>query len=164
MLKNLINKNPTVSGMILSIILAGIGVALILTGFRLKHENTYMREFGVQTIGVVTDYRIDVVESNDDEEDDRSVVETRYYYAIFEYQVNGQTYTWESTNYTKDKKPYAIGDTVPLIYAPDDPENVFLPDEYTNSSVLFCFIFGGLLAASGVFVFVFMVVKGGKKI
>ena len=163
MLKNLINKNPTVSGIILAVVLIGIGVALIFAGVNMKHENAYMREFGVETVGIVVDYDIYVVESEDEEDGTITVDETRYY-AILEYQAEGKTYTWKSTNYTKDKKSYEIGDTVPLIYAPDDPENVFLPDEYTNSSVLFCFIFGGLLAAFGVFVFVFMVVKGGKKI
>ena len=163
-LTNLINKNPTVSGIILAVVLIGIGAALILTGFSLKHENAYMREFGVETVGTVTDYQIiDITESDDEEDDYVSVVETRYY-AILEYQAEGKTYTWKSTNYSKDKKSYDIGDAVPLIYAPDDPEKVFLPDEYTDSSVLFCFIFGGLLSVFGVFVFAFMVIKGGKKI
>ena len=163
MLKNLINKNPTVSGIILAVILIGIGVALIFTGFSLKHENAYMRKFGVETVGSVIDYDIYVIESEDEEDGAITVDETRYY-AILEYQAEGKTYTWKSTNYSKDKKPYEIGDTVPLIYASDDPENVFLPDEYTDSSVLFCFIFGGLLSVFGVFVCAFMVIKGGKRI
>ena len=163
MLKKLINKNPTASGIILAVILIGIGAASIFTGFSLKHENAYMREFGVETVGIVTDYDIYVIESEDEEDDTVTVEETRYY-AILEYQAGGDTYTWKSTNYTKDKKPYEIGDTVPLIYAADDPENVFLPDEYTNSSVWFCFIFGGLLVAFGVLAFILMVVRGGKKI
>ena len=163
MLKKLINKNPTVSGIILAVILIGIGAALIFAGVNMKNENAYMREFGVETVGIVVDYDIYVIESEDEEDGSITVDETRYY-AILEYQAEGKTYTWKSTNYSKDKKPYAIGDTVPLIYAPDDPGNVFLPDEYTNSSVLFCFIFGGLLAAFGVFAFAFMVIKGGKRI
>jgi hypothetical protein len=142
------NKKDTgVKTMVLVIVLIlGIGVALIITGFALRKETAELRKICTEeTVGVVTGYYV-----RDDSEK---------FYTILEYQVKGQTYTWQST-LPKDKPPYKIGKSVSVFYAPDDPEHAFLSDEHSDASLWFVWGLGALLVVMSVLVIIRMITGG----
>ena len=164
-LVSLINKNPTVSGIVVSLILAAFGVWCLVSCIGSLNTNAHLREIcTAETAGTVTDYHRtgDIWDDSDGEEHDN-----RQDYPIYEYQAGGRTYIVQSTRPDlKGKWRYEIGAEFTLRYNPADPEQHYLPGEsgYNKLNAWLGIGFGGLLSALAVFVFIRMVTKGGTPV
>ncbi len=111
---------------IFGIIFAVIGLLLIIMFFRKKKNCTSV------TKGTVVD--IDV-ERNYDREHDRSYsVE----FPIYEYTVDGQTYTEKATSSSGNSK-YRIGDEVDIYYNPIKPDEFYVSGE--NAEIILGVVF-----------------------
>lgn len=101
------NKN-TGTFLVLLLILA-IGVGLSIWGVMDINKVNYMKDHGVDTTGYVVDYD----RSTDEDDDD-------IYYAIYEYHVDGVTYTVKDSDYSYSRPTKGAKHVV--YYDPENPQ------------------------------------------
>lgn len=120
-------------------------IALLAGGGYLTYYNYQLRTGGAQTIGTVI--RLD--ESSSDG--------STTYSPVFQYQVNGQTYEFESQN-SSSPPTHRVGDQDTIYYDPTNPEKAQIDsfmDMWLAPSLLVCFGVGGLIVTNIVALFWF---------
>ncbi|GAB4581641.1 MAG: hypothetical protein Fur0022_43900 [Anaerolineales bacterium] len=123
-----------------------IFLAILIGGGYIAYNNYQLRTTGASTIGTVI--RLD--ESSDDS--------GTAYSPVFQYQVNGQTYEFESQNAT-NPPTHRVGDQDTIYYDPTNPEKAQVDsffDMWLAPSLLICVGSGGVIATNiGVLVWIF---------
>ena len=141
---DVINKHPTLWGIIFSVILGGVGVLLIKSGIDTKKKNALLRDICTErTTGIVTTYEGD--------------------FPVYEYEAGGQTYTVKSD---RRGMGYKRGQKLSVCYAPDEPEQHYLSGETRAEDKGFwrLAVFGGFLSVFSLGAIIFLIIKGGKQI
>ena len=164
-MKNIINKNPTLWGIILCVLLAALAGLLVKFGFDMKNENAHLREIcTAETVGTIVDFyqtgRRTVNERNE-------VSDTRRSWPIYAYEAGGRTFTVQAARYDqRGELRYRLGESIAVRYAPGDPEKHYLPGEAGNAdrAAWLCIGFGVFLLAFCAFAMFKLFTAGGKRI
>jgi hypothetical protein len=164
-MRNLINKNPTLSGIILCVLLAAFAGLLVKSGFDMKNENAHLREIcTAETIATVVDYHQTGSRSVNDRNE---VSDTRRSFPIYEYEAGGRIHTVRSVRYdSKGELRYRLGQKLTVRYVPGDPVKHYLTEEEGSADMAawLCIGFGvSLLAFCGFGVFR-LITAGGRRI
>ena len=164
-LVNLIDKKPTMFGIILCVLLAAFGGLLVKFGFDMKSENAHLREIcTAETTGTVVEYHQTGQRSVNERNE---VSDSRRSWPIYEYDAGGGIHTARSERYdSKGELRYKIGQTLTVRYSPDDPEKHYLTEEEgaADLAAWLCIGFGGLLLAFCGFALFRLITAGGKRI
>ena len=145
-LVNLINKNPTLWGVGLCLLLAVFAGWLVKSGIDQKNGNANLHEICTEeTKGTVTSYHETGKYSVNDKNE---VSDTRQDFPIYEYEAGGRIYTVRSERYdSKGNRRYKLDEKLAVRYAPGSPEKHYLPAEEkdVDKNAWLCIGFGGFL-------------------
>jgi hypothetical protein len=113
-------------------------IGLFAGGGYISYHNYQLRTNGASTLGTV----IRLEESSSDG--------STSYSPVFQYQVNGQTYEFESQN-SSSPPTHRVGDQDTIFYDPADPARAQIDsfmDMWLAPGLLLCFGSGGFLAVN----------------
>ncbi|HNB53803.1 MAG TPA: DUF3592 domain-containing protein [Anaerolineales bacterium] len=113
-------------------------IGLLAGGGYLSYNNYQLRTNGASTIGTV----IRLEESSDSD--------GTSYSPVFRYEVNGQTYEFESQN-SSNPPTHQVGDQDTIFYDPADPQHAQIDsfmDMWLAPGLLLCFGGGGFIAVN----------------
>lgn len=110
-------------------IILAIGLLfIIISGLTAYNKYTFLQS-AVKTIGVITDYRIEIKEENSG----KRKKQTRYYYPIFEFKDNQNRLIQEKSNVgTGGSMPYPVGHKIEIVYEKENPQNASINDFSSN--------------------------------
>jgi len=128
---------------IVSIPVIAVSVIFLIMGINALNYQSYLRRVCTeQTIGIVYNFRVTgaVIDNEDEYRDYRT------YIPLFEYEVDGKTYTLESEVGT-EKKRFRLGQEVLVNYNPDTPAESYVPEDKRGASGIIFIVLAGILFA-----------------
>jgi len=107
--------------------LIAVSIIFIIMGINTLEERKYLREVCTeQTKGIVYDFIVTGAEGYDKEEKEHW--DNRCYRPLFEYKVEGKTYTSES-DFGTEKKRFELGQEVIVNYNPENHAESYVPED-----------------------------------